>query len=340
MEVLRQNDSIKSVDLREALGVAPSTFNELLKKHEIQYLPVKNNKGRGAARAIESVEVRKLMEARGFKYPKPAQIISFLMCKGGVGKTTSTFYVSQRMASYGARVLVIDADPQGNLTGAFNLGTYGIEIDEETTVMADILEEKAKPQEAIIAVSPNLHLLPSSPINSNVDSIIERQYPNISITLKTIIDPVADQYDYILIDSAPAINKTFAGIVCASDLLILPVAPDKFSEMGLGQTLEQVERIAKQFGVSASPRLVFTKYDAREFTSMKYLAEIAEKHSEIMFETAIRTASDVKNAISRKENLYSYKNSNAKEDYDKLTKEIMGISHLFAPKKSKESMEG
>jgi len=335
---LRNDMSIRATDIRDALGVAPSTFTEIITKNDIKYIEESQGTSRGHAKSLNWTEIRKLLQVRGFHYPSPAKVITFAMQKGGVGKTTSTFFTSQRIAGYGSKVLVIDADPQGNLTNAFHLEDEGIEIDENTPILADVLDQNRKDkvsiEDAIIPIYDNLHLLPSTPTNSIIDSIIEAQYPNPAKTLTKIIDPLKAKYDYIIIDSAPAINKLLAGIVYASDLIIIPVNPDKFSEMGLGQTMDQIALIKKEFeGCRAVPKIVFTRYDAREFTSMKYLAEIASKYKDQMFETPIRTASDLKNAISKKEDLFAYKTSNAREDYDRLTREIMGLNEVFSKKR-------
>lgn len=116
--------------------------------------------------------------------------------------------------------------------------------------------------------------------------------------------------------------------------MILPVSPDKFSQLGLNQTLQELQQIEQDFQLQIEKRIIFTRYDGREFTSLKYLAEIAEKHNDIRFSTAIRTCADVKNAITRKEDLFSYKKSNAREDYDKFTQELMGLDKVFQKKTS------
>ncbi|MEK7691491.1 MAG: ParA family protein [Bdellovibrionota bacterium] len=260
----------------------------------------------------------------GRAYPQRPRVIAFLMCKGGVGKTTSAYFIARRLASYGARVLVIDSDSQGNLTAAFDLERQGIEISEATPVLVDVLSGKSTLADAIIEVTPHLHLIPSTPINANLDARIRDQYKNPAAPIKRLIDELpADRYDFVLIDCAPALNLTNTAIVAASETIILPVAPDRFSKMGLDQTLREIGQIEGDFGLKVSKRVVFTKYDAREFTSVKYLAEIADSHRPIMYRSLVRVAADVKNAVSRGEDLFSYSGSNAREDYDALTQEIL-----------------
>ena len=333
MESLREPLTIRSVDLRATLGVAPATLSEIYKKARGGMSSEQVSTGRGVSKNILAHDVRKILEGRGYHYPKRAHVISFMMCKGGVGKTTSTYYLAQRLSAYGCRVLAIDADSQGNMTSAFNLEQFGCEFDAETPILVDVLTNQCSIQEAIIAITPTLHLIPSNPLNANLEGKIREHHKNPSTPLKRALAPLLDSYDYILVDCAPALNLTNTAIVSASDMVVLPVAPDKFSQLGLDQTLQEISQIEQDFGLTIPKRIIFTKFDAREFTSLKYLAEIAEKHKDKRFETAIRTCADVKNAITRKEDLFSLKKSNAKEDYDAFTQELMGLDKFFGGKR-------
>lgn len=333
MESLKDDLTIRSVDLRATLGVAPATLSDIYKKSGIALPQTEPTSKRGISKAVRSQDVRKIFEARGFQYPESARVISFMMCKGGVGKTTSSYYLAQRLSAYGCRVLAIDGDSQGNMTSAFNLDQLGFEVDAETPILVDVLTNQCSIHDAIIAVTQTLHLIPSNPLNANLEGKIREYHKNPSIPIKRVLTPLLSQYDYILIDCAPALNLTNTAIICASDLVILPVAPDKFSQLGLDQTLQEIQQIEQDFSLQIDKRIIFTKFDAREFTSLKYLTEIAEKHKNRRFETAIRTCADVKNAITRKEDLFSLKKSNAKEDYDSFAQELMGIDKFFGSRR-------
>lgn len=333
MECLREPLTIRSVDLRATLGVAPATLSEIYKKAGVASSTEDTTTGRGVSKSILAHDVRRILEARGYHYPEAARVVSFMMCKGGVGKTTSTYYLAQRLSAYGCRVLAVDADSQGNMTSAFNLEQFGCEVDAETPILVDVLTNQCSIQEAIIAVTPTLHLIPSNPLNANLEGKIREHHKNPSTPVKRALAPLLDHYDYILVDCAPALNLTNTAIVSASDMVVLPVAPDKFSQLGLDQTLQEIGQIEQDFSLQIAKRIIFTKFDAREFTSLKYLAEIADKHKDKRFETAIRTCADVKNAITRKEDLFSLKKSNAKEDYDAFAQELMGLDKFFGGKR-------
>jgi len=327
--IIRSPLTIKSTDIRKTLSVSPATLTDIYKKCNVKYHEDEVPHRRGVGKNIEGTEVRKILESRGYVYPVQAQVLCFYICKGGVGKTTSAFYLSQRLSEYGAKVLLIDADPQGNLTSSFDLEDFDFEIDEQTPILVDLYEKTAEIDEAIVAYTENLHLIPSTPLNSTLDGIIRNKSKNIKTAIGRIVEPLKQKYDYIIFDCAPALNLTNAAISICADSVILPVGPDKYSIMGLKQTLEDLADNEKQCELSIKKRILFTRFDQRERNSIKYLAEVNEEYAELMFDTTIRVAADVRNAITNKEHLFDYKKSAAKEDYDAFAKEVMGLDKYF-----------
>lgn len=325
---LRAPYTMRSVDLRRVLGTTPSSLNDIYRKLGVKFADADTAPERGAPKHVFGGEVRRVLEARGYTFPAQAQVISMMMCKGGVGKTTSTFFLAQRLSAYGARVLAIDADPQGNLTSAFNLEGYEHIIDEETPILVDIITERCTAKQAIVELTSFLHVIPSTPLNATLEGRIREFSKNPSLALKRILEGLKQNYDYILVDCAPALNLTNTATVSASDLIILPVAPDKFSQIGLEQTLQEIAQIEIDFGFHVEKRIIFTKFDGREFTSLKYLADIARKYDDKRFSVAIRTCSDVKNVVTRKGDLFQLKKSNAKDDYDSFVQELMDLKSI------------
>jgi chromosome partitioning protein len=319
--------SIKYVDLRNSLGIAAATLHDLCKKENIEALPLQNS---GLGKSIQSADTRKILKKRGFLYPEKARIISFIMCKGGVGKTTSAFFTAIRLSNYGSKVLLIDGDPQGNLTSSFHLEKLGFTIDEETPVLSDIFSDKCSLTDSILSVSEQLDIVPSTPMNANLESVFREKCKNPAKPIKRLLKPILDQYDFIIIDCAPSLNLTNSIFMLGSDELILPVNPDSYSKIGLDQTLKEIDMLSNDFPewVNFKTRILFTRYDGREYTSLKYLSNIAENHTDSLFRTTIRTSTSFKNAIDKCENLFMAKKSYAKEDYDSLAKEIMGLSAI------------
>lgn len=319
MEYVRDDLNIRSSDFRRALGLAAPTMSDLCKKQKVTL------KGTNKTKFISCEDAKRLLEKRGYKFANQAKIIAVMICKGGTGKSTSTYYLGVRLAAYGNRVLVIDADSQGNLTRAFNLDKYGIELSEETPILVDIYKGDLSVEDAAIQITPNLDLIPSTPLNSVLDREIMSKYKNLSKPMKKALEPVMNSYDYILIDCAPALNITNTTIITAADTVMLPINPDAFSKSSLDQTLSELDKIEEEFDKEIERKIVFTKLDQREFTSLHYLTDINQQHQDKLFNTIIRTSADVKNAITKNEDLFTYTSSTAKEDYDDLTQEIMGL---------------
>lgn len=249
-----------------------------------------------------------------------AAIISFVMCKGGVGKTTSTRLLSKEMAKNGFRVLLIDADPQGNLTTSLRLQNLGFSIDESTPVLADIICEQAHFSEAILKISDKLSLLPSTAINSLGDKIMERG--KISVRhLRQKLEPLLIEYDFIFFDTAPSLSLLNASIVLASDLVIHPICLDEFSRNGLLQTLQEVKDLNKKFLANVESKILVTRFSEDQL-SQYYLAFLVQNYSHLMFNSMIRECPDIRDSV------LSAGESSAELDYQMLTKELASFKQI------------
>lgn len=344
MDTLRAEYSLKSTDLRKSLNISAATFNEAYKRAGVTF---KNDAIRGSSKELEATQVRKVLENRGLVFPSPAQIIAIAITKGGTGKSSTAIFLSHRLAQYGARVLIIDTDHQSNTTEAFGLEKYGIEIDPETPVVRDVIKGDASIDEAIFAVTPTLHLLPSSPLNSRLDEAIQSESANPGLTFVDILRPIRNRYDFIIIDCAPALSLANQAIFNAADTVLMPVTLDRFAQSGLENTIEEIKKVQKGYrrneaGEVIRPinyKILFNKFDAREYVSMRYYSEISEQYKDHLFNTVIKTSADVKTAQARRDDLFTYKKSSAREDFDALTKEILGWDAITNRKTQKNAEE-
>jgi len=267
-----------------------------------------------------------VLEASGFRYPSRAKRLAFMMCKGGVGKTTSSFLVSQRLASYGARVLAIDTDPQSNLTASFHLHRQGITVHEQTPVLADVISGDCLLGDALIQISPELHLLPSTAYNSLLDQKLSEFHGNPVHVLEQLLQRVDKDYDYIIIDCAPSLNLVNAATAFACETVFLPIELDEFSYLGLEQTISELSDLEKEYDFTVEKRVLLTKLDLKDKVSFVYLAKVADRYRSLVCDSMIRMSHDIRTSISRNENLFDLRRSTAKTDYDNLTKEILGLT--------------
>lgn len=302
------NDFILStVDLAQFLEIEPKAC---LKEVEAVCgpLPYKS--------LIQPKMVRRFLSHKGYRYPQ--QVISFQMLKGGVAKTTSALNFGLRAAMYGASVLFIDMDQQANLSFAL-----GIE-DENLPVWVDIIEKKTKIEDCRISVDDGVDLIPSSLNNSVLDRVLLSGSRNWAQAVKQPLKEIQGQYDLVIIDTAPNLSAINTAVTCASDVVVLPINPDKFSLAGLKKHLADLGELKKEFDLKFQEKILFTKFDSRESASHGILSQVADTYSEQLMKHYIRTSADIKNTIGSAKTIYNSK-SNAKEDYDLVTKELLGF---------------
>ncbi len=265
---------------------------------------------------VEPKIVRRYLSSKGYQYPQ--QVISFQMLKGGVAKTTSALNFGLRAAMYGARVLFIDLDQQANLSFAL-----GVE-DESLPVWVDIIEKKKKIEEAVVAIDEGVDLIPSSLNNSVLDRVLLNGSRNWAQAVKTPLQQIKGAYDLVIIDTAPNLSAINTAVTCASDLVVLPINPDKFSVSGMKKHLADLQELKAEFDLKFSEKILFTKFDGRESASREILSQVAESFSDQLMSHYVRTSTDIKNTIGTSKTIFNSK-SNAKEDYDLVTKELLGF---------------
>lgn len=190
-----------------------------------------------------------------------AKIISIINNKGGVGKTTSTAILAELMAYLGERVLCIDLDSQSNLSMQF--GCY---IEDSAEVMNGILfpeqenitelfkfryREKVDMQKLIKRTGiKNLDMIPSSRRHKHTQrNINANETGNNNIILKKALAAVRNEYDFILIDNAPASDILTVNSMFASDYVVTPVRVEGFSYKGLKETLDSILYIKEEHDI-------------------------------------------------------------------------------------------
>lgn len=281
-----------------------------------EFLKVSSSKLGVSGSRVNPLKVRQILERRGYRYPQ--KVVSFQMLKGGVAKTTSALQFGFRASMYGARVLMIDLDQQSNLT--FALGADG----ESRPVWIDVVEKKIKIQEAIVAIHPGLDLIPSSLNNSVLDRVLLQSHRNWSLSVKAPLKEIRDQYDLVIIDTAPSLSMINTAVTIASDQVVLPIQPDRFSMMGLEKHLEDLAELEREFDLELEKKILFTRFDGRESMSHQILTECLEKHEDSLMKNYVRSSSDLKNSIGTGKSIFSSKGA-AKEDYDLVTRELLGF---------------
>jgi chromosome partitioning protein len=304
-------------DLSELLGgVSLQAVYKQLKNNEIQSHSAKNKR-----RWISPSGVRQFLEKKNFSFPNIN--VSFQIVKGGTGKTTLAYALAIRASHYGARVLAIDFDQQANLTRSFNVDA------RNETVWLNIVRDGVQAKESVIKVSPNLHLIPSNLNNSRLDVEITGLASNLRDMVRDKLEAIRHNYDLVVMDCPPAINKINTAVTCASDRVIIPVNPDPYAFDGLAFTLAEVNRVKKEFKISTEYRIIWNRYDARERLGVVYMHKVAAMPdcADYVLPVVVRTDASVKNAIFAAKSVYELpKRSPIQGDIDQFTREILGIN--------------
>ena len=267
-----------------------------------------------------------------FSLTFPNKVYVFQNIKGGVGKTEMTFSLAIRANLYGARVLCIDLDLQGNLTkGCFKVNP------KNKPIMLDVIKDDLPIEETIVNILPGLDLIPSDLDNGILDNtLMIGRFPLDKVYRQPIKD-LLKNYDVILIDCPPALTASVTAAALTADEIIAPVTPDEHSMSGLNLLCGEIKTIEKKFKVKIPIRIVFNKFDIRNNLSHEKLDYLrnAQEYKEKLYLSYIRTAQDFPNAIEFGQTIFDvFKETSAKQDIDLLTKEILQIEP--SPKKGEQ----
>ena len=245
------------------------------------------------------------------------------MIKGGVGKTTLSATTGVRASHYGCKTLLIDFDLQANLTRSFNLS-----LNNEN-IWINVIKNECDIKDAIVKIDDHLDLLPSNLNNSMLDIHMSQNNTNLKDIVSDYLQSVINDYDLIIIDCPPAINKVSASAICASNQVIIPLNPDQYAMDGLEMTIHEIQNLKKSFKLkNLDYRIVWNKYDARKRLGAIYMHDLAkEVDASKILPVVIRVDSSYENAVANATSIFEITRSTpAKEDIDQTTKEILGIS--------------
>ena len=211
-------------------------------------------------------------------------VIAVANQKGGVGKTTSTVNLAASLAAAEQRTLIVDGDPQGNATSGVGL----TDVDLGTTLY-DVLIGSATAAEAI---HKSIHfklldVLPATPDLAGAEvELIERE--NRGLAMRQALEPIRDNYDFILIDCPPSLGLITVNMLGAADSVLIPLQCEYYALEGLSQLLNTVHRIQhsvnESLGISG---VLLTMYDARLNLSRQVATDAREYFGQTVFQTVI-----------------------------------------------------
>lgn len=243
------------------------------------------------------------------------RIIAVANHKGGVGKTTTVASVGAILASKGRRTLLIDLDAQANLTSCF------LRQEPEQTVYNAMKGEIELP---ITHVRENLDLVASSldmaGVELDIVGRLSREY-----ILRNLLKPVADNYDYVLLDNPPSLGLVTVNALVAATELFIPLTAEALPTKGLQRLLDILKMV--QQGVNPTIRLsgvIITRWEGSNI-SKGIEMQLRDLFGSSIFKTKIRKNVAIVEAQLYSKDIVSYApKSNGAKDYESLTEEILG----------------
>lgn len=245
-----------------------------------------------------------------------AKIIAIANNKGGVGKSTTTANLGAALALNGKRVLVVDTDPQANLTAAL------MDIDEnpvEVSIYDAITGAATLP---IHNVSRNLDLVPAdiALAAAEIDLVNRRAR---EFVLKKLLAPVAERYDYILIDCAPSLGLITLNVLTMSDSVLIPLTGEALPMRGLAMLDNYISDVVADLNPALHVSgVVVTRFNNRKLNSV-VLSTISERYGNKVLRTRIRENISIAEAPLAHCSIFDYApESNGAQDYKALAVEV------------------
>ncbi len=255
------------------------------------------------------------------------KVIAITNQKGGVGKTTTTFNLGVALAKQEKRVLVVDVDPQSNLT------TYAGWYDENELkyTLTDLMEqsmndEEIKTKESILHHNENVDLIPSnlslSALENSLTYAMSREY-----TLRNCLSSIKDDYDYILLDCQPSLGMLTINALASANSVIIPVQSEYFALRGMTDLFKIINKVRRQINPTLKIEgALLTLVDSRANLPKEIATQLKDNYGSILklFNTQIPRAVKTAESTSSGGSVFTYdKSGTVANAYSSFAKEVL-----------------
>lgn len=248
------------------------------------------------------------------------KIIAIANQKGGVGKTTTAINLGASLAALDKKILIVDADPQANSTSGL-----GFEIRNVKTSIYECLVDDVEAKNIILNTeTEGLDIIPShiDLVGAEIEML---NHPNRERKMKTVLNTIKDNYDYILIDCSPSLGLLTVNALTAADSVIIPVQCEYFALEGIGKLLNTVKIIQGDLNPDIEIEgFLLTMYDSRLNLSNQVVEEVRKHFQQMVFKTIIQRNIKLSEAPSYGQPILMYDaNSKGAISYLNLARELL-----------------